>query len=112
MTYERVIKGIVNYINENMYGGMTDWQEILARIAVARMNNKSDRLKALLRENIILKELDIIDENGDVDVEGLIKDIRQQISEKGKISIDLPIFGKFTFTPSDVDTLHRYILEA
>lgn len=112
MTYERVIKGIVNYINENMYGGMTDWQEILARIAVARMTNKSDRLKTVLQNNWFLKEIDVFDSNGEVDVDGLIKDLRQQISEKGKISIDLPIFGKFTFTPSDIDTLHRYILEA
>lgn len=112
MTYEKVVRGLVNYIENNMYSTMTDWQEIAARVAVARMQRKADGLKTALQNNWFLKEIDVFDSNGDVDVDGLIKDIREQIAVKGKLSIEFPFFGKFTFGPSDVDVLHRYILEA
>jgi hypothetical protein len=111
MEFERVLNGIIKYLNNEIYVGMNDWQEMLARIAVSRIVGNGHNLKTMLMENPFIKTFAIMDENGNVDLDGLIKDIRTQLEQKEKISFTLPVFGKFTFTVADVDKLHRTILE-
>lgn len=108
MNLERVINGIAKYLDKEIYAGMNDWQEVIARIAVSRMlNNKS-------LENIAnspyMRTFAIIDTEGNVDVDGLYRDLKTYISSKGKIEVELPIFGKFTFKESDVDCLYNCIM--
>jgi hypothetical protein len=63
-------------------------------------------------ENAFFRTFAIVDSHGNIDVEGLMRDLRAQIAEKGKLVITLPMLGSFTFTADDVDELHRYIKEA
>lgn len=111
MEFERVLNGIMKYLNNEIYANMNDWQEIIARIAVSRIIGNSEELKKSLIENPFMKTFAIIDNNGNVDLEGLIRDIKKQIAQKEKISISFPMFGKFTFTEADVDKLHHTIME-
>lgn len=111
MEFQKVINGILKYLNVKIYSGMNDWQELLARVAVSRMVANSNQLKDSLMNNAFFKTFAVIDSNGNVDVEGILRDVKAQISEKGKIVVALPMFGNFTFTPEDVDELHRYIQE-
>jgi hypothetical protein len=111
MQYERVVKGIGRYIETEIYPGLSDWQEILARIAVSRAMNSQEQLKEILTKNAFAKMFAIIDEEGDIDVDGLMEDLKEQINAKGKIEIHIPMFGKFCFNASDVHKLHRMIME-
>lgn len=109
MDFENVLKGIEKYICKEMYKGLTDWQQFMAEIAVSRVVNRSQKLKETLQNNAIIQMLGIMDEQGNVDVDGLIHEIKHKIEEKGSLSFSLPLFGSFCFKPSDVDVLHRYI---
>ena len=111
MTFERVISGINKYINAEIYSTMNDWQEILARIAIGRMLGNTDHLKQSLVSNGFLRTFALMDENGNVDIETLARDLKAQIAAKGKMTISLPLMPALTFKPEDVDTLHRYIME-
>jgi hypothetical protein len=111
MEFERVLNGIMKYLNREIYKGMNDWQEMFARIAVSRIIGNRENLKEMLINNPFVKTFAIIDEKGLVDVEGLIRDIRQQVEQKQKLTISLPMFGNFTFTVEDVDKLHNAIME-
>lgn len=111
MQFERVLNGIVKFLNEEVYVGMNDWQEVLARIAMSRLIGNKDHLRDSLTANPFVRTFGIMDESGEVDVEGLMRDLKQQIEEKGKLEIAIPMFGKFRFTASDVDKLHRMIME-
>jgi hypothetical protein len=46
-----------------------------------------------------------------VDVDDLAKDIKREIERKGKLVVSLPMFGRLTFTPNDVDVIVNYIKE-
>ncbi len=108
MDFERVLNGVARYLDREIYVGMNDWQEVMARIAVSRMlNNKS---LENLRKNSYMRTFAIIDENGNVDVDGLYRDLKTYISNKGKIEVEIPIFGKFIFKESDVDNLYNCII--
>jgi hypothetical protein len=111
MTFERVINGINKYINAEIYATMNDWQEILARIAIGRMLGNTEQLKQSLVSNGFLRTFALMDENGNVDIETLARDLKAQIAAKGKMTISLPLMPALTFKPEDVDILHRYIME-
>ena len=111
MEFERLINGIVKYLNSEIYKGMNDWQELLARIAVSRAVNNANNIKNALSNNPFIRTFAFIDEYGMVDVDGLMRDIKAQFENKEKISFSLPMFGNFTFTASDIDKLHRMIQE-
>lgn len=112
MHFDRVINGILKYLDREVYSKMNDWQEMLARIAVSRVIGNRESLRETLSANSFLRTFNIIDENGNVDVESLMRDIREQIELKGKIEISIPMFGRFAFNASDVDKLHQTIMEA
>lgn len=112
MRFEKVINGILKYMDAEIYGGMNDVQEMTARIAVSRIVRNADKFKEFLMGNAFVKTFAIINEEGDVDVDGLMQDIKAQIERKGKLTVSLPMFGTFSFVPGDVDKLHRMITEA
>ena len=111
MEFERVINGLLKYLDKELYNEMTDWQEILARIAVGRMIGDTNALKESLMNNAFVKTFAIMDADGNVDVDGLVRDLKEQINRKGKVSITFPLLGTFSFIAEDVDELHRIIKE-
>lgn len=112
MQFESVINGILKYMDREIFVAMNDWQEVLARIAVGRIAGNAAKLKSALMENTFIRTFAIIDENGNVDIENLMEDLRRQICIKGKVDISIPMFGKFSFTEADIDKLKSFIMEA
>lgn len=112
MDFDKVLRGILKYLDREVYGKMVDWQEMVARIAVSRIIGDEGKLKQSLMNNSFVRTFSIIDDDGNVDVDGLARDLKRQIEAKGKLEFSLPMLGKFSFVTSDVDTLHRYITEA
>jgi hypothetical protein len=103
--FEKVIEGISKYINDEIYAGMNDLQEFTARVFIGRFLNNQDNIKDMLLNNGFIKTFGIIDSNGMVDVKALITDVKRELARKGKVTFDIPWFGKYTFTPSDADVL-------
>lgn len=111
MTYDAVIQGIINYINKEILSTMADWQAMLARVAISRILTAKDGLRAAITGNAFLQSMGIVSVDGMVDVDGLARDLKEQISLAGKLEINIPVFGKYVFSPDDVDTLYKYIKE-
>jgi hypothetical protein len=108
-TFEKVIDGTIEYIGEEMLSNMNDVQEFAARILISRVLNNQERIKDALVNNGFIRTFGIIDSEGNVDVEGLAHDIKREISRKEKITLSVPMFGKMTFHPGDVDALYKKI---
>ena len=109
MNFEQTINGITKYLNNEIYIKMNDWQEIIARIAVSRLMGNTEQLKTALISNPFVQTFGIITSDGNVDVDGIMRDLRCQIERKGSITLSIPMFGNFTFKVEDVDKLHRTI---
>mgnify|MGYP006967388987 CR=1 FL=1 len=77
MSFDKVISGITKYLNNEIFSNMNDWQEMTARILVARVVNNQEAVKKTLIDNGFIRTFGIIDSEGMVDVCGLANDIKQ-----------------------------------
>ena len=107
--FNRVIDGLARYINNNVFVKMNDWQEIIARIAVGRIIGNPEMLKQNLMANGIVKTFAVMDSEGNVDLEPLMRDLKREIERKGKLTVEIPMFGKMSFVASDIDEIYREI---
>ncbi len=112
MKYEfnQVVDGLVKYIDKNIFPSMNQIQEFASRVIIGRLISNSDNIKTMLINNGFIRTFGIIDEEG-VELEGLLTDIKKEIARQGKISFDVPMFGKMTFVPGDVDVLYQMITD-
>ena len=108
-SFEKVAKGVSEYLNNEIYKGMNDLQEVMARIVVGRLLDNEENIKNALVNSGFVRTFGFVSEDGMVDVDGIAESLRKEITKKGKMSISIPMLGKFTFTPEDVDVLHNYI---
>ena len=107
--FEKVIDGLSKYINDEIYAGMNDLQEFAARVIVGRIINNQENVKDMLINNGFVRTFGIIDAEGMVDVDSIVNDIKREIARKEKITFNIPMFGRMTFKPSDVDMLYQNI---
>ena len=107
--FEKVLDGLSIYIDKEIYPGMNDLQEFAARIMLGRLINNRESVKDTLINNGFVRTFGVIDNEGMVDVDSLANDIKREIVRKEKITLNIPMFGKMTFKPSDVDILYQNI---
>jgi hypothetical protein len=107
--FEKVIDGLSKYIDAEIYAKMNDLQEFMARVLIGRFINNEADVKQSLINNGFIRTFGIIDGDGMVDVTALAKDIKREILKKQQISFDIPMFGKMTFKPADVDVIYKHI---
>jgi hypothetical protein len=108
--FETVIDGINRYIDKEIYKNLDGTQEFLARVVVGRMINNSEAIKNMLITNGFARTLCLIDNEGMVEVDTLLSDIRREIERQGSLQLDIPLMGKLTFHADDVDVLHNEIV--
>lgn len=105
MPFEKVVDGIIRYLDREIFANMNDWQEIIARIVVGRISENADAVKEYLIKNGFVRTLNVIDRDGNVDVEAILRDIKKEIERKGVLKVEVPLVGKLTFKPADIDVL-------
>ena len=109
MEFEKVLDGIVKYVSREIIVNMNPLQEVAARLIVARVIGNAEAIKTMLSTNSFARAFAISDANGNIDVDGLACDLKKVILGKGCVEFEIPLFGKFKFVESDVDTLRSYI---
>lgn len=109
--FEAVLDGMAKFIDKEIYSGMNDWQEFLARITVGRVFENKETVKAAVVNNGFIRTFGIVDEDGNVDIERLASDMKREIQRKERLEVSIPLFGKITFHPEDVDNLYNMIME-
>jgi hypothetical protein len=109
VSFNQVLDGLTRYLNKNFYANLNDWQEVIARIAVGRIIGNPESLKQSLSANGIVRTFAIMDSDGNVDLEPIMRDLKREIERKGKLSVEIPMFGKISFLPQDIDEIYREI---
>lgn len=59
--------------------------------------------------NGFAKTLCLVDSEGMVEIDALLHEVRKEVERKGHIQVEIPMIGKITFCPADVDVLREHI---
>lgn len=107
--FESVVDGINRYLDKEIYRNLNDLQEFAARLVVGRINQNSEALKTALMNNGFVRTMCIIDSDGMVDIETILQEVKREVERKGTLQVEIPMVGKLTFCPADVDVLRDQI---
>lgn len=107
--FETVIDGLNRYLDREIYKNLNDLQEFVARLAVGRINQNTEAIKVALMNNGFAKTLCLVDSEGMVEIDALLHEVRKEVERKGHIQVEIPMIGKITFCPADVDVLREHI---
>lgn len=119
--FNRVIDGLLRYINKNIFPKMMPEQKAIVRTVLGMGLEKIENIKPLLIENPFIKTFGIINSNGEVDVDFVLKHLKKGIEEEGKVIVKMPLIkipfigeinllgNSITFTSTDIDDIYREI---
>lgn len=57
----------------------------------------------------LLKSIGAVEQNGDVDIEGLLEVVRARVPESG-LRVQVPVVNELIFYPADVEQIKSYIM--
>lgn len=107
--FESVVDGINRYLDKEIYRNLNDLQEFAARLVVGRINQNSEAIKTALINNGFVRTMCIIDSDGMVDIDSILDEVKKEVERKGNLQIEIPMIGRLTFCPADVDVLKEHI---
>lgn len=107
-TVDQIAKGIADYIDRELVPkvpGLRKWGLgfMGGRSAYLVQHYLNDH-----REQLVM--MGIMSEDGMVDVDTIASEFSRIASVQGPVTEHIPIFGDVTFSSSDIDKLHAYIV--
>lgn len=108
--YKDVICGIVKFIDDDLLPKMHGLNRWLFGTGAGIMASKSEKLFEEFKHNQLIKTLDLMNDEGMVDVVCIYKELLRQ-ADNGPVNIEVPMLGTITLDKSDVEKMYRYIME-
>lgn len=110
VTIDQAMRGAMRYADNEVIPHLPGGKGIGAGIALALiMDGGRSRILAL-REHPAVKLMQIMDEQGNIDLDRLYNAARPKF--ENKLSVSVPFIGELKFDQNDVDKLYKYIQEA
>lgn len=106
---DQVVNGIINYADNEIMAKLPTSGKWIVGTAIGLASNKATHMIDSLKDNMVVKALDVIDDDGMIDVDALISAMRSSADRYGKLTVEVPMIGRLSFTASDVDSLRSYI---
>ena len=110
-SYNVVLKGIAAYIDNEIIAQINGWQKWVMGAGVGIALSNSTEFYNNLSQNSFVKMLNIINKNGDIDVDKIYAEIKKQ-AQKSSVTFNAPIVGMITLNEKDVDKIYEYIKES
>lgn len=108
-SYDKVINGLSKYIDNEIVSKLPGWKKWILGTGMGMALSNSNNIYEQLKNNEFIKMLNIIDSNGNVNVEALYKELKKQ-AQKGSATIEFPMIGAFMLNEQDIDKLYNFII--
>lgn len=107
--YTKVISGVSRYIDEEIVTKLTGYQKWVVGAGAGIMLNKSTNVFNSLKANSIIKQMELINEKDEIDVETIYRELKKQ-AQKSAVTVEIPFSGTLTLNEQDVDKLYSMIV--
>ena len=111
MKTEKVIEGVIRYIDRNIAPQMNGLQEVGYLTACELVKDNPEVINTYIKKNILLRTYIATDGEGNIDVDRLYNALEKVIAKKGMLSFEIPLYGNFRLEPSDLRALFATIKE-
>lgn len=108
---QQIKNGIQMYLERELMTKVQGWQKWLIGAGASIMLEKSDNLMIHLTENPLVHSLDLVDAEGEIDIETIYRHFLAE-AQKGPVTFNVPMLGNVTMKDSDVDQIYQCILQA
>lgn len=112
-TMTQVKTGLVRFVDNDILPHLTTWKKVAigAYAAMAVQNLETKMMQFANHKAISI--LDLVDANGNVDVDKLYQAVVPYFNAGQKVPIQIPIINmEYNFDMTDVEKIYRYIKEA
>ena len=109
VTMQQVKTGLVKYIDTDVLPHLTGIKKLGLGVYTALAANNVVDLIEKYRDHPAVAVLDVIDTDGNVDIDKLYQAIAPQFANGEKQVINIPLIGDMTVDKSDLEKLYRYI---
>lgn len=110
VTYNQVVNGVSRFVDEEILNKIQGMSKIALGVGTGVMLRRGENLFNALKEQPLIKMLEIVDENDNIDIEIIYEELKKQMGN-GSESFNVPMVGKITLTKDDVDKLYALIVE-
>lgn len=111
-TFEQLQAGAAKYIDVEIVSKISGWQKwVLGAACALALNNSKDTF-GKIKEHPFIAMLDVISPEGEIDIERLHSAFRQQATQSGATTFNIPLVGGLTLNETDIDKLYQYVKEA
>jgi alpha-L-fucosidase len=111
MKIDKVIDGLIKYIDKHVLPQMTPLQELGYLTISEAIRNDVGAIEQLILNNVFTKMLFSADRNGEVSLERLVSGLRKVIAKKGSLTFNIPMYGNFTLNDSDITEILKNMTE-
>lgn len=109
VTMQQVKTGLVKYIDTDVLPHLTGVKRIGLGVYTALAANNLVGLMEKYREHPAVAVLDVIDADGNVDIDKLYQALDPMFANGERHTISIPLIGDMTVDRSDLEKLYRYI---
>lgn len=107
---EQIQKGVAAYLDAEFMPMLDEnsFKKVIVGAAISLAINKYTSLIPVIQQNPFVASLDVIDSEGNVDVETLAEAIKENMPPTG-VETEIPMLGKIRLKSADADKLVEYI---
>ena len=108
---EQVQRGVARYIDSEFTNKLIGWQRwVFGAGSAMFIDNMAGTLNSM-RENAVIKTLNVFDDGGNVDVEKLYRYAKAE-ANKTPISFKAPMLGTVSMSEADIDKIYTCIIQS
>lgn len=109
VTMQQVKNGLVKYIDADVLPHLTGVKRIGLGVYTALAADNLVSVLGQYKDHPAVAVLQIIDKDGNVDIDKLYQAMSPQFANGEKQTISIPLIGDMTVDRSDLEKLYRYI---
>lgn len=110
VTIDQAMRGVLRFADNEVIPHLPGGKGIAAGVMLALIMEGSKEKLLALRENPAVQMMQILDENGNIELDRLYSAARPRF--ENKLAVSVPLLGELRFDQGDVDKLYKYMQEA
>ena len=106
---DQLIRGVINYADNEVINNLPVSGKWVMGTGIGIATAKAQSIVAALQQHPVARAMGIVDDDGMIDLDLVAKCMKDSASRYGKMTLQVPLVGRLTFSDQDIDALRGYI---